>query len=188
MEIWKDIPDYEGLYQVSNLGNIKSLNYNNTKKEKLLKTKHDKRGYLAIELRNKGKRYYTRVHRLVAMAFIPNPNNYPQVNHINGIKSDNRVYNLEWCSVSKNTKHAFDNNLSNFRDTCLRNLREYNQKNKYIKVVLEKDEEQIVFNSTAEAGKFLGTRPDNISRAYKKKQRCKGYNVVVCEKAANGEA
>ena len=185
----KFIKDYEELYLIGENGVIYSLPKNGSSNEiKKLKTRINKYGYEQCILMKNNKTKTCLVHRLVAQTYIPNPNNYPQVNHINGIKSDNRIYNLEWCSVSKNTKHAFDNNLSNFRDNCLRNLREYNQKNKYIKVVLEKDEEQIVFNSTAEAGKFLGTRPDNISRAYKKKQRCKGYNVVVCEKAANGEA
>ena len=185
----KFIKGYEELYLIGEDGVIYSLPKNGASSEiKKLKTRINKYGYEQCTLMKDNKPKTFLVHRLVAITYIPNPNNYPQVNHINGIKNDNRIYNLEWCTVSKNTKHAFDNNLSDFRNTCLRNLREYNEKNKYIKVVLVKDNEEFVFNSTAEASKFLGTRPDNISRAHKKNQRCKGYNVVVCEKAANGEA
>lgn len=141
MEIWKDIPGYEGLYQASNLGNIKSLNYNNTKKEKLLKTKYDKRGYLAIELRNKGKRYYTRVHRLVAMAFIPNPNNYPQVNHKDENKENNNVDNLEWCTNDYNAHYG--TRYERIRTKLLKPVKQYDLDGNYIQT----------FNSIEEAKK-----------------------------------
>ena len=131
IEVWKDIPGYEGLYQASNLGNIKSLNYNNTKKEKNLKSKYDKRGYLAIELRNNGKRYYTRVHRLVAQAFIPNPNNFPQVNHINEIKDDNRVENLEWCTNDYNTHYG--THYKRAAESNYKKVNQYDLNGNYIK-------------------------------------------------------
>ena len=107
MEVWKDIKGYEGLYQVSNLGNVMSLHYRGTKnKKQLLKPAKDKDGYLSIALYKDGKTKQYRVHRLVASAFIPNPNNYSQVNHINEIKDDNRVENLEWCTAKYNNNYG----------------------------------------------------------------------------------
>lgn len=101
-EEFKDIKGYEGLYQISNLGRVKSLNYRHTGREKILKLKIDKDGYLLICLYKNGKQKFFTIHRLVAEEFIPNPNNLPQVNHKNEIKDDNRMENLEWCTVKYN--------------------------------------------------------------------------------------
>lgn len=110
-EVWKDIEGYEGLYQVSNLGRIKSLkrNTNNQccKEDIILKLKLHKNGYYCVVLYNNGKSKEILVHRLVAQTFLTNTNNLLCVNHINGNKQDNRVENLEWCSFSHNTKEAF---------------------------------------------------------------------------------
>ena len=83
MEIWKDIIGYEGRYQVSNLGRVKSLNYNNTNKEKILKPKKENNGYLRVNLSKNGKAKMYSVHRLVAIVYIPNPENKETVNHKN---------------------------------------------------------------------------------------------------------
>ncbi|EOU1476299.1 HNH endonuclease [Clostridium perfringens] len=106
MEIWKDIEDFENTYQVSNLGRVKSLNYCNTKKEKVLKNIKDKDGYLVICLSNKSKKRNFKIHRLVSQAFLDNPNNYPQVNHKNENKEDNRVENLEWVTPKENLNYG----------------------------------------------------------------------------------
>lgn len=102
IEIWKDIKGYEGKYQVSNLGNVKSLNYNRTKKEHLLGL-YSCRGYLQVVLSKNCICKKFLVHRLVAEAFIENPDNLPQVNHIDENKLNNRVDNLEWCGAKYNT-------------------------------------------------------------------------------------
>lgn len=106
-EIWKTIDGYEN-YQVSNFGNVKSLNYRNTKKPKILKNIKMKIGYNSVTI-NK-KIFY--VHRLVAIHFIENPFNKREVNHLNGIKNDNFIENLEWCTPSENMKHAFNTKLN----------------------------------------------------------------------------
>lgn len=108
IEIWKDILGYEGLYQVSNLGNVRSLNYRRSGKTKLLKQGTDN-GYKRVELSKNGKKKKYWVHRLVAIAFISNPNNYKEVNHKDEDKSNNNVNNLEWCTREYNNNYGTRN-------------------------------------------------------------------------------
>lgn len=105
-EIWKDIKGYEGKYQVSNLGNVRSLNYRGSGKVKLLRQTSDKKGYKRMSLYKNGKMKTCRVHRLVAIAFLPNPNNYKEVNHKDEDKSNNNVNNLEWCTREYNINYG----------------------------------------------------------------------------------
>lgn len=109
-EIWKDIKGYEGLYQVSNLGRIKSLGNNKKRKEKLLLPSETRDGYLFVGLHKNGNAKKFKVHRLVAEAFIPNPNNYPIVNHKKEFeKKNNNVENLEWCDNKYNINYGTHN-------------------------------------------------------------------------------
>lgn len=113
-EIWKDIDGYDGLYQVSNLGNIRSLDVlvncrgcgKRIRKGRVLKQKIDKYGYYCVCLCENNKRKYFTVHRLVAQAFLPNPDNLPQVNHKDENKLNNRVDNLEYCTNKYNTNYG----------------------------------------------------------------------------------
>ena len=105
MEIWKDIKGYEGKYQVSNFGNVKSLNYRNTGKEHLMKPILQTTGYFYVRLCNKPNKIYS-IHRLVADAFIPNPENLPCVNHKDENKTNNHVDNLEFCTQLYNNEYG----------------------------------------------------------------------------------
>ena len=106
-EIWKDIEGYEGLYQVSNMGRVKSLGKGGTHKQvHYLKQAKERCGYLFVALCKKGKVKQFKVHRLVAKAFIPNPNNLSQVNHKDEDKTNNRVDNLEWCDCIYNINYG----------------------------------------------------------------------------------
>lgn len=110
-EIWKDVVGYEGLYKVSDNGNVMSLHYNHKNEPHLLKQSCGSSGYLHLQI-YKGKKCKTvYVHQLVAEAFIPNPHNKQEINHINGNKLDNRLSNLEWATTSENQKHAIRNGL-----------------------------------------------------------------------------
>lgn len=115
IEIWKSIPGYEGYYEASNLGRIRSVERKiphpmlltgQTIHSKILKLNKDADGYFVLSIQKEGKTLFTFAHRLVAMAFIPNPDNKPCVNHKDGNKQNNHVENLEWCTVLENNRHA----------------------------------------------------------------------------------
>lgn len=105
-ELWLQIKNYEGLYEVSNTGYVRSI-----RKNRLIECCLSTKGYRRVCLCKGDARNFKSVHRLVAEAFIPNPDNLPQVNHKDGNKFNNNVENLEWCNNSQNQKHAYDNGL-----------------------------------------------------------------------------
>ena len=104
--IWKPLKNFESTHLISNLGNVKCISTN-----KLLNILKHSRGYNAININVNKTKNHLLLHRLLAINFIDNPNNYTQVNHINGIKTDNRLENLEWITPSNNMKHAFKTGL-----------------------------------------------------------------------------
>lgn len=105
MEVWSHIEGFEGLYEVSPLGRVR-----NARTHKVLKPRSDSDGYHLVTLWKGSpvKKYDRKVHRLVAAAFIPNVGNRPQVNHLNGVRTDNRSANLEWSTCAENIRHSFD--------------------------------------------------------------------------------
>lgn len=109
MEEWRDIKGYEGLYQVSDQGRVKSLNYKLTEKEKILKPIKNIRGYWKVNLSKNGKQKTYFIHRIVAQVFIPNPKNMPEINHKNEDKSNNTASNLEWCDRKYNINYGTHN-------------------------------------------------------------------------------
>ena len=117
-EEWMDIEEFDGNYSISNFGRLKSKSRiikhpmgTCVWKEKFLSQVKNRKGYVEFQITYNGKHYSRKAHRLVANAFIPNPMGLPQVNHINGIKTDNRVENLEWCTNRENSIHAINTEL-----------------------------------------------------------------------------
>ena len=151
-EIWKNIPDYDG-YLISNLGNVYSL-----KSNKKMTVCHNDKGYFYAHLIKNGIQHQVKLHRLVAKAFIPNPNNLSEVNHIDNNKANNCVNNLEWCSIIDNIRKAFKDNLISRKA----NKTSYSSK----KVFLYDLNNNLlnIYNSLSEASKDTGINIRNISR------------------------
>lgn len=175
---WKDIVGYENEYQINQFGEIRTLkNSPKLKKYDVLKPQISKRnGYVYQMLYKNGKEKLLRVHRLVAMAFLPNPNNLPQVNHKDGNKQNNSVDNLEWCEQSDNMKHAYKNGLqtpSENQRKAIINTNKLKQK----KVCQIKDGEVInTFSGISEASRQTKISISCISRCCNlKRKSTNGY-------------
>ena len=116
-EVWRDIEGFEGRYQVSNLGRVLSLMTNHGKPQRKIKAQYARK-YAAVNLSIKDQNYTKDIHRLVAVAFVPNPDNKPMVNHIDGVKLNNNASNLEWSTCSENHKHAYASGLRTSNGTA----------------------------------------------------------------------
>ena len=151
-EIWKDVLDYEGLYKVSNRGNVYSVERTSSQGKKIgrltLKPAPDKDGYLTVGLYKNGVVKRKKIHRLVSEAFLPNLNGFPQVNHIDEDKANNNVENLEWCTSRYNTNHG----------TLIERI------SKKVRAVNVETGEVLIFNSTHEAGR-KGYDQGNVAKA-----------------------
>ena len=174
-EVWKDITGYEGLYQVSNLGRVKSLERtkdNNGGKvkvnERIMKISSDQAGYNIICLTKNGKRKTHKIHRLVALNFVPNPENKREVNHKDGNKSNNIYCNLEWSTRAENIRHAFATGL---------NGGEHLKNNSLSKKVIQYDKSMnliAVYQSMSEAERKTGIHQENICQYCQNKRPTAG--------------
>lgn len=179
MEVWKDIPGYEGLYQVSNLGKIR-------RDGRVKKPHMDRGGYLTIWLSKHSKMKCLKIHRLVAIAFIPNPEGKKTVNHIDGNKQNNCVHNLEWATHSENIIHANNTGLRKVTDAqrlaASRNGRKTCDKNRPRKrVFCVKDGIRKEFVSAHDGARYVDGGASAIIRCCKgKKKTYKGYEWGYC--------
>ena len=167
MEIWKDIKGYEGSYQVSNLGRVKSLKY---QKNRILKTILHNNNYYFVTLCNKDNCKNYSVHRLVAQAFIPNPNNYPVVNHKDEDKSNNKADNLEWCTIEYNNNYGNHN-----KRVAVSN---------HIPILQFSKEDYLIkrWNSITEAAKELGINITNINNCLRHRSKTSAGYIWGYEK------
>lgn len=173
-EIWKDIPGYEGIYEVSNLGRVRTHKNKVTKsslhgtrrwKQRILKpkSKMNREPRVALWKNKKSKDYL--VHRLVAETFIPNPENKRTVNHIDGNPQNNRVENLEWATHNENNNHAFDNGLI--------------QTGTGVILVDKKTQEMHKFRSLAKASQFLGHNQGYLSNLLLNGQTLTEFDIFI---------
>lgn len=170
LEIWKDIKGYEGLYRISNLGKVKSLSritpgaISRYLPTKILKTRIGNRGYVEIQLSLNGVRTHYSIHQLVARAFIPNPENKPYIDHINGDRTDNRYNNLRWVTHKEN----MNNPITRARIT----ERQLGEKSHWWNVYGEKHPKSkkvmcintsVIYESITEAGRKTGVNRSGIN-------------------------
>jgi hypothetical protein len=168
-EVFRPVKGYEGLYEVSNTGKVASLNYNSTKQRKLLVPQKCTNGYFFVMLSRNHKQKMKYIHRLVAEAFVPNPNGLPQVNHLNENKRDNRTENLQWVSARENLNYGTRNQRIGL---ALKGRRRW----AVMKAVVAIDDEgnEYHFSSYTDAAIEMGTSIGGISHAIKSGYRCAG--------------
>ena len=169
IEIWRDIDEYKGIYQVSNLGNVKSLiGYNGKKyisREKLLSKTLSTTGYYKVELYKEKEKKSLRVHRLVAIAFIENPLNKEQVNHIDGNKLNNNVENLEWNTSLENIRHSISAGLR-----IINTIEKSELEKLYLK-------DELTIDEISKIKKMFHGTVKNLLKSYGINERKRGYHL-----------
>lgn len=181
IEVWKDIEDYEGLYQISNIGRVKSIrreivrtnNSNYFLDGKILSPSYGGNKYPSVNLwRNKTYKTFT-IHRLIAIHFIPNPDNLKHINHKNGKKYDFNIDNLEWCTHKENMIHASRNGLIKFHMIGKSGSKHHNSK----PIIKLDNAGEFVqeFSSIMEAERTTGIGHSQLSRSCKKNKPFKGF-------------
>ena len=185
-EMWKPVKDYEGLYEISSLGRVKNLNYRGTGKEKILKNTECSNGYLVIGLVKNGKLKTFYVHRLVAEAFIPNPEDKSCIDHINTIRNDNRIENLRWATHEENSNNPLTKKKmsENHREQIGENnhmygrIGENNPKSKPIVQINPNTNEVLnTYSGISEASRQTGFKHSNISACCNNKFNRPGNNI-----------
>jgi hypothetical protein len=169
--IWKDIPGYEGFYQVSIYGQVKGVDrmvgakHNYPVKGVLLSPRMGRGGYLDLLLYKDGTCKRMAIHRLVAIVFLPNPENKEMVNHKDGDKTNNRIDNIEWVTRAENMRHAFSNGLVNSSGPRKKPVQMF------------KDDKKRTFDSITEAAKKIDRSGEALRFALKNNRECNGWHV-----------
>lgn len=156
--IWKDVPNYENEYQVSNTGLVKGKKYN-----RLLKP-YNYQGYYRVSLCKQGKTKKVFIHRLVAQSFVPNSNNKPQVNHINGNKLTNTAVNLEWVTCSENHLHAYATGLKDPKTACPKLGNNKGNTSQYMYVTHFKNQKEERYQATISAKGFTRSKSFSVKK------------------------
>ena len=152
IEYWKPVPGYEGLYEVSNFGNVRSLGFDSRHPGRILKKSQYPNGYYYVPLHKDKSVKNIMVHRLVALAFIPNPDNLPFVNHKSEIKTDDSVDNLEWCDRMYNTRYG--TGIKRMSEKHKKRLQQYTLSGEFV----------AEWDSCASVEKETGWNQSNISK------------------------
>lgn len=200
VEEWKPIKDYEGLYEISSNGRVKSLNYNKTGREQILKPIKNRFGYLQIILNQNGKKKHFSVHRLVAQAFISNIENKPCINHKDEDKTNNKVENLEWCTVSYNNNYGTRNKQVSKALKGRKHSQEWIEKATKARIYKKLSQETIEKISKSKKGKKQSQETiEKIGKALKGKlkgrkqskehieNRAKALSIPIVQLTKNGE-
>ena len=176
MEHWKDVPGYEGVYQVSDTGRVKSLEridrINHVHPENILKNKVEKLGYQRVHLSKNGNAEYLAVHRLVAQAFVHKENGCDIVNHLDNNPSNNEASNLEWTTYKGNMQHAAAQGRMHYKPE---NLKRAQESKKIPVVAISKSGKRVYFESQKDAGRVLGIGTGHIAASCRKDR---GYKTT----------